>query len=145
MGKKIRIHGDFHLGQVLCVENDLCFLDFEGEASRTLAEKRRKYSPLRDVAGMLRSFDYAVHVAARNAGKEPEGCEALHARLSSLYLETYYAGMESSGLLPSDMAARDALLRLFVLEKAVYELDYELNNRPDWAEIPLRGLSALAS
>ncbi len=143
LGSKIRIHGDFHLGQILCCGNEgteIKFIDFEGEPSRPLAEKRRKQSPLRDVAGMLRSFHYAAHVAAPSPEKfDP----ALPETLGALFLEAYYEIISASDLLPTDALMRDALLDFFVLEKAVYELHYELNNRPDWAEIPLRGLRAL--
>ncbi len=139
-GMKIRVHGDFHLGQILCVGKDFRILDFEGETARAFAEKRRKHSPLRDVAGMLRSFHYAIHVAARTSKPNSARAENLQAKLSSLYLDAYFSAMANTQLLPENPGVRDALLHLFVLEKAVYELDYELNNRPDWVGIPLRGL-----
>jgi trehalose synthase-fused probable maltokinase len=146
LGRKIRVHGDYHLGQVLRGKDSLWILDFEGEPSRDAKERRQKHSPLRDAAGMLRSFHYAAHAAARAAPNPPdmERVEALYRGLCGPFLEAYYAALSGSNLLPRNPADRDALLRLFQLEKAGYELFYELNNRPAWAGIPLRGLCALA-
>ncbi len=146
-GPRTRVHGDYHLGQVLLVENDFMIADFEGEPSRTPAERREKISPLKDVAGMLRSFDYALHAALLQADTEwPES----HAGLELLglswreaawraFVDGYDATARAAGLAsPHDEA--HGLLELFLLEKALYELAYEVDNRPDWARIPLRGL-----
>ena len=150
-GARIRCHGDFHLGQVLIAEADVVILDFEGEPARPLAERRQKTSPLRDVAGMLRSFSYAAQTGLGVATHtRPEDAERLSpwARMwelwvGSAFLGAYRAAIDPSGLLPGNENDLDALLRAFVLDKALYELAYELNNRPDWVHIPLRGLLAL--
>jgi trehalose synthase-fused probable maltokinase len=135
-GRVIRHHGDFHLGQTLWAEGDWVLLDFEGEPARSLTERRRKRSPLRDVAGMLRSFAYAASAARILRGVEvPAGWEQ---RARAEYLEGYRTTIEQS-LVPSG-GAMDKLLKVFELEKAVYELRYELNNRPDWVSIPVAGI-----
>jgi trehalose synthase-fused probable maltokinase len=138
-GKTIRTHGDLHLGQTLWAQErgDWVIIDFEGEPARSLAERRRKRSPLRDVAGMLRSFAYAVSAVEIIRGSAaPEGWEA-RARDEFLngYLET-----ADPALLPAGDAAFNRLLTVFELEKAVYELRYELNNRPEWVHIPVAGI-----
>ena len=138
-GKTIRTHGDLHLGQTLWAQErgDWVIIDFEGEPARSLAERRRKRSPLRDVAGMLRSFAYAVSAVEIIRGSAaPEGWEA-RARDEFLngYLET-----ADPALLPAGDAAFNRLLTVFELEKAVYELRYELNNRPEWIHIPVAGI-----
>jgi maltose alpha-D-glucosyltransferase/alpha-amylase len=149
VGSRIRIHGDYHLGQVLWAEGDFYILDFEGEPARPLDERRRKESPLKDVAGMLRSFSYAAHAAlfAHSAGRggEYERTERW-ARVwerwtSAAFLKGYLAAAGAPPFLPADPVERAARLDLFLLDKALYELNYELNSRPDWARIPLRGLS----
>jgi trehalose synthase-fused probable maltokinase len=140
IGKLIRTHGDFHLGQTLWSEDDWVILDFEGEPARPLPVRRRKRSPLRDVAGMLRSFAYAVSAAELLRGVEaPPGWEE-RARENFLagYLDT-----ADHGLLPSGQEAINRLLAVFELEKAVYELRYELDNRPDWVRIPVAGIQRL--
>jgi trehalose synthase-fused probable maltokinase len=135
-GRVIRHHGDFHLGQTLWAGNDWVILDFEGEPARSLPERRRKRSPLRDVAGMLRSFAYAASAAEVLRGvKAPSDWEA---RAREEFLEGYRDTVDQS-LVPSG-ASMDKLLRVFELEKAVYELRYELNNRPDWLRIPVAGI-----
>jgi maltokinase len=138
-GRVIRHHGDYHLGQVLWAEEDWVVIDFEGEPARGLTERRRKRSPLRDVAGMLRSFAYAASASELERGvKPPEGWEE-NARAE--FLAGYSAEVDSS-IVPSGQAfAR--LLTLFELEKAVYELRYELDNRPDWVRIPVAGIARL--
>jgi trehalose synthase-fused probable maltokinase len=138
-GAKIRHHGDLHLGQVLCVRPDaFVFLDFEGEPLRPLAERRRKHSALRDVAGMVRSFAYAAATAGADA---PQRAEAWRQAATAAYLRAY--GLHRPApYLPPTAAACDALLDLFVLEKAFYELRYELNHRPGWVGIPARGILA---
>ena len=136
-GKLIRTHGDFHLGQTLFAEEDWVILDFEGEPARPLPERRRKRSPLRDVAGMLRSFAYAVSaVEILRGAVAPDGWES---RAREEFLAGYHETVDPS-LLPSGQAAVDRLLTVFELEKSVYELRYELNNRPDWVHIPVAGI-----
>ena len=136
IGRVIRHHGDFHLGQTLYSDGEWVILDFEGEPARTLPERRRKRSPLRDVAGMLRSFAYAATASAILRGREPpDGWEA---RARHEFLEGYRETIDHA-LIPSG-PAMDKLLAVFELEKAVYELRYELNNRPDWVKIPAAGI-----
>ncbi len=139
-GRVIRIHGDYHLGQTLVAGNDWVILDFEGEPARTLAERRRKRSPLRDVAGMLRSFAYAATAVALTPGADlPADWEE---RARQRFLERYLETVDRA-LLPAGEAAIDRLLAVFELEKAVYELRYELDNRPDWVRIPVAGIERL--
>jgi maltokinase len=138
-GKTIRTHGDLHLGQTLWSQDtaDWVIIDFEGEPARTLAERRRKRSPLRDVAGMLRSFGYAVSaVVILRGATAPEGWES---RAREEFLKGYHETVDQS-LLPAGEAAFARLLTVFELEKAVYELRYELNNRPEWIHIPVAGI-----
>lgn len=152
-----RTHGDYHLGQVLYTGADFVIIDFEGEPARPLPERRRKRSPLQDVAGMLRSFHYAAYKGlfeAQNGATAEVSGEALEpwARcwsfyVSSAFLASYFAvaGMPflsepGSSPEPPDPRELAALLDVHLLEKAIYELDYELNNRPDWVRIPLRGI-----
>jgi maltose alpha-D-glucosyltransferase/alpha-amylase len=144
---KIRHHGDLHLGQVLLQRNDVVFVDFEGEPARPLAERRAKHSPLRDVAGMLRSFVYARHAAVRRVPKESGDDRERWERMLSdweratreTYLHAYDLVARDASLYDGIEANRD-LLELFELEKALYELRYEIANRPDWASIPLSDL-----
>jgi len=138
-GRVIRVHGDFHLGQTLWDGDDWVILDFEGEPARSLPERRRKRSPLRDVAGMLGSFGYAASAAeVLRDTKAPADWED---RARDEFLVGYRATVDRS-LVPSG-AAMDKLLKVFELEKAVYELRYELNNRPDWVRIPVLGLARM--
>ena len=140
-GKVIRHHGDYHLGQVMhTADEDWVVLDFEGEPARTLIERRRKRSPLRDVAGMLRSFAYAATASELLHGAAaPEGWEQ---SVREAYLDGYIEETDQS-LLPPGRAAVERLLAVFELEKAVYELRYELDNRPDWVKIPVAGITRL--
>jgi maltokinase len=139
-GRAIRTHGDYHLGQTLVVDDDWVILDFEGEPARPLMERRRKRSPLRDVAGMLRSFAYAATASALARGVEaPEGWEA---RARERFLDGYQETVDST-LLPTGQLGIERLLSVFELEKAVYELRYELDNRPDWVGIPVAGIQRL--
>ena len=147
---KTRYHGDYHLGQVLLASNDFILIDFEGEPERPFAERRRKHSPLRDVAGMLRSFNYARWSALARAcpsGEEDAALASLAAAWESAargaFLAAWTEGTRDSGLYA---ASADALRlgALFELEKALYELRYEICNRPAWTRIPLRGVLALA-
>jgi len=138
-GKQIRTHGDLHLGQTLWAQetDDWVIIDFEGEPARSLAERRRKRSPLRDVAGMLRSFAYVVSaVEILRGSAAPDGWER---RAREEFLRGYMQTADP-GLLPAGEAAFARLLTVFELEKAVYELRYELNNRPDWIHIPVAGI-----
>lgn len=146
-GLKTRYHGDYHLGQVLLVQNDFVIIDFEGEPARSFAERRQKHSPLRDVAGMLRSFNYAAYTALAHVVLEPplaygdQGAlmRTWEATASSAFLQAYAEAAAGAGLWASwDQAQR--WLQLLTLEKALYELRYEINNRPGWIHVPLRGL-----
>jgi len=140
LGRLIRHHGDYHLGQVLWTEaDDWVVLDFEGEPARPLRERRHKRSPLRDVAGMLRSFSYAASASALEHGIEPPtGWEG---RARSEFLAGYLA--EANPTIIPDGSALDRRLRLFELEKALYELHYELGHRPDWVRVPVAGILQL--
>jgi trehalose synthase-fused probable maltokinase len=139
-GKLIRHHGDLHLGQTMRTPDRWVVLDFEGEPARPLIERRRKRSPLRDVAGMLRSFAYAASAASILHGAAvPDGWEdAARQR----FLDGYSSEVDAA-LLPASEAGIRQLLAIFELEKAVYELRYELNNRPDWVPIPVAGIARL--
>ena len=139
VGRVIRHHGDFHLGQALHTPRGWILIDFEGEPARSLPERRRKRSPLRDVAGMLRSFAYVASAAPMLRGVAPAPDWEERARES--FLDGYRATVDPS-LIPSG-TAMDKLLQVFELEKAVYELRYELNNRPDWLPIPVAGIVRL--
>ncbi len=139
-GRLIRHHGDYHLGQTMLRDAGWIILDFEGEPARSLLERRRKRSPLRDVAGMLRSFAYAASASQVLRGvPAPEGWED-DAR--EAFLTSYLEAVEPT-LLPAGRPAIEKLLAIFELEKAVYELSYELNNRPDWVSIPVAGIARL--
>jgi len=139
-GRVIRHHGDLHLGQTLYADDDWLLLDFEGEPARSLAERRRKRSPLRDVAGMLRSFAYAASAVELQRGTPaPDGWEE---RAREAFLDGYSKTVDPA-LLPPGQSATEQLLAIFELEKAVYELRYELNNRPDWVRIPVAGILRL--
>jgi maltokinase len=139
-GRLIRTHGDLHLGQTLHVPGGWLIIDFEGEPARPLFERRQKNSPLRDVAGMLRSFAYAASASAIQRSLPAPGDFERRARES--FLERYLTEIDSA-LLPSGAAAIRNLLSIFELEKAVYELRYELDNRPDWLPIPVAGIIRL--
>jgi maltose alpha-D-glucosyltransferase/alpha-amylase len=144
-GRKIRHHGDFHLGQVLIAKEDAYILDFEGEPRRTLEERRAKAPPARDVAGFLRSLDYAASAALERAPDLTPDARASLAgpvrgwgeRLSEAYWECYREALGASQLWPENEEDRRALLDVFLLEKALYEIEYELTNRPAWAHIPM--------
>jgi trehalose synthase-fused probable maltokinase len=139
VGRVIRTHGDYHLGQAIWNGDSWVILDFEGEPARSVVERRRKRSPLRDVAGMLRSFAYAASAAELERGVEPpEGWEE---RARDAFLSGYLAEVDAN-LIPSG-SSFDRLLSVFELEKAVYELRYELDNRPDWVRIPVAGILRL--
>ena len=138
VGRVIRHHGDYHLGQALWTKDeDWLILDFEGEPARSVPDRRRKRSPLRDVAGMLRSFAYAASASVIQRGVEPP--EDWEEQCRSSFLEGYLATVDAA-LLPPDRKSIERLLTVFELEKAVYELRYELGNRPDWVSIPVAGI-----
>jgi len=147
-GMKTRIHGDFHLGQVLISKDDVVIIDFEGEPGRTLSERREKSSPLRDAAGMLRSLDYAASAAvdrfATRKGEMPERVLAAATgwrnRASSDFLDAYVEAMQGTAEYPEHERAAAGLLDLFLLQKAFYEIAYEAANRPAWVQIPLRNV-----
>ncbi len=153
-GRRIRVHGDFHLGQVIFTGKDFQIIDFEGEPDRALGERRIKRSPLRDVGGMVRSFDYASRAVLRDLPEhglisDVQDPQALRlARfwpewVSVEYLNGYLGTPGVPPLLPRDQDSRRHLLDLFILEKALYELRYEIHNRPEWARIPLTGILGL--
>jgi maltose alpha-D-glucosyltransferase/alpha-amylase len=144
-----RIHGDYHLGQVLLGEEDYTIVDFEGEPTRSIEERRRHQSPMKDVAGMLRSFHYAAGAGliARGATAAPAGLERLgtwarwwQAWTTASFLTSYRETAAGAPFLPSDRGALSALLDVFLIEKALYEIRYELGHRPAWLPIPMRGL-----
>jgi maltose alpha-D-glucosyltransferase/alpha-amylase len=147
-GMKTRIHGDYHLGQVLAAGDDVIIIDFEGEPQRDVHERRQKSSPLRDVAGMLRSFDYAAWSAldqVRGRRGSVDDRVRRHAfqwreRASQRFLDEYWAHATRGALLPEDSATRRGMLELFLFQKAFYEVGYEAANRPAWLSIPVRGL-----
>ena len=153
VGLKTRLHGDLHLGQVLLQRDDFLIIDFEGEPQRPLAERRAKHSALRDVAGMLRSLDYARHAALNQVAKTPPETERLVGpsrewlqRARNAFLSAY-SQVAIAGGLYADAAEFEAALsvvRVFEIEKALYELRYELNNRPEWVGVPSTGIAELA-
>jgi maltose alpha-D-glucosyltransferase/alpha-amylase len=149
---RIRTHGDYHLGQVLYTGRDFVIIDFEGEPARPLSARRIKLSPLRDVAGMLRSFHYASYAAlfGQVSGIRPEDFPALepwahfwYTWVSVAFLKAYLSAAQEKPFLPRDPSEIQVLLDAYLLEKAIYELGYELNNRPDWVKVPLQGLLQL--
>lgn len=145
---KIRIHGDYHLGQVLYTGKDFVITDFEGEPARSFSERRLKRSPLRDVAGMIRSFHYAAYgslfldnqIRQEDYPKLMPFVEQWYHYMSGFFMEAYLETVKGSSFIPKEKADLEILMTTFLLEKAVYELNYELNNRPDWVIIPLRGI-----
>ncbi|MBM3939643.1 MAG: maltose alpha-D-glucosyltransferase [SAR202 cluster bacterium] len=150
---RMRIHGDYHLGQLLFTGRDFMIIDFEGEPGRPVSERRLKRSPLRDIAGMVRSFDYAAQTTLRSQGPavlrpedvgkaEPWATEWAK-WAATVFVKSYLETVQPAHLLPEDPARLKVLLDDFVLSKALYEVSYELNNRPDWVEVPLRGVLAM--
>ncbi len=148
---KIRVHGDYHLGQVLRTGDDYVILDFEGEPAKPLSERVRKVSPLKDVVGMIRSFDYAAFAALFGfAGDRREVFDRLgpwaktwRLWVSATFLKAYLETAKGASFLPSEPTRIGGLLDALTLDKALYELQYELNNRPDWVRIPLQGVLGL--
>jgi len=152
--KRIRIHGDYHLGQVLFTGRDFVIIDFEGEPARPISERRIKRSPLVDVAGMLRSFDYAAQTVLHQSLKQGATPDDQRARpveainywtrwVEAAYLSAYFRRADSNGLLPKTPEHRRLLTTSYLLEKGAYEIQYEINNRPEWVSIPIRGLLRL--
>jgi maltose alpha-D-glucosyltransferase/alpha-amylase len=147
---RTRVHGDLHLGQVLYAGGDFVFIDFEGEPARSLVERRRKRSPLRDVAGMLRSFHYAASAALRSDRVRTQDEATLEPWagawvdwVSAAWLDAWLETSAEAPFVPRDRAHLERMLHFYLLEKGVYEVRYELNNRPEWLGIPLRGLLEL--
>jgi maltose alpha-D-glucosyltransferase/alpha-amylase len=144
---RIRVHGDYHLGQVLYTGHDFVIIDFEGEPTRTLYERRLKRLALRDVAGMLRSFHYASQAALKAAQVPPEALARVQLWLrfwvesvSATFLRGYLSTAGAASFVPQSPDDLEMQLKTMLLEKALYELRYELNMRPDWVRIPLRGI-----
>ena len=148
---KIRIHGNYHLGQVLFTGNDFIIIDFEGESARSISERRLKRSPLRDVAGMIRSFHYLTYSAllSKKTYTETEirdlepWAEAWYKCVSGVFLKSYFQMVKTASIIPGNLGDLNLLLDAFLMEKAIYEIGYELNNRTDWVRIPLRGIKSL--
>lgn len=148
---KIRIHGDYHLGQALFTGKDFVILDFEGEPARSYSERRLKRSPLRDVAGMIRSFHYAAYgglfqntrLRKEDITKLTPFAEQWYHYVSGLFVRSYLETVKGSSFIPQNKEDLEVMLQTYLLEKAVYELNYELNNRPDWLIIPLRGIKTI--
>jgi maltose alpha-D-glucosyltransferase/alpha-amylase len=151
---RIRVHGDYHLGQVLYTGKDFLIIDFEGEPARSLGERRLKRSPLSDVAGMIRSFHYAAHAAlleqtergtlpAETAASTASWAQYWFHWVSIIFLRAYTQTAAQASFLPQTQDERRIVTDVYLLEKAVYELGYELNNRPNWLSIPLHGIRQL--
>ncbi len=148
---KIRIHGDYHLGQVLFTGKDFIIIDFEGEPLRATSERRLKYSSFRDVAGLMRSYHYAVYNGLfRQASVRKEDIERLedwaepwYRSVSGVFLTAYLETVNGAAFVPTDKDELQILLNVFYVDKALYELGYELNNRPDWIIIPLKGIKMI--
>ena len=144
---KIRIHGDYHLGQLLYTGKDFVILDFEGEPARALSERKLKRSALRDVAGMMRSFQYAAYSALWQPAMRTEDVPFLerwadlwYRQISSVFLQSYLKTTANAIFIPQNSDDLQIMLEAYLLDKAVYEIGYELNNRPDWVVIPIRGI-----
>jgi maltose alpha-D-glucosyltransferase/alpha-amylase len=152
-GMNIRHHGDFHLGQMLIVKDDIFIIDFEGEPRRTLAERRRKAPAARDAAGLIRSIDYSATAALERAlkmapdedGKLSAALVEWRDRSAATFLGAYREVMTDQRLWPADPDAARRMLDFFLLEKAIYEIEYELAYRPDWLRVPLTGMLRILS
>jgi len=146
---RTRIHGDYHLGQVLATENDLVIIDFEGEPESTISERKIKHSPLKDVAGMIRSYHYAVSAKLYNSAETSEidelqlqrAADRWYKLIKDTYLEEYLSDFGNTHPLFKDNNEINYLLLFHLLEKAVYEIGYEVNYRPSWVKIPLKGIA----
>ncbi|HEV2675625.1 MAG TPA: maltose alpha-D-glucosyltransferase [Aliidongia sp.] len=145
---KTRLHGDYHLGQVLVAQNDFAIIDFEGEPKKSTEERRRKHTPLKDVAGMIRSIDYAAAAAVRAATDLPSVdsaaletmCRDWRDRSITAFMSAYRSTIEGAACWPADAAGARALIELMLIDKALYEIGYELANRPAWLGIPIQGI-----
>ncbi|MGB0128703.1 MAG: maltose alpha-D-glucosyltransferase [Rhodocyclaceae bacterium] len=150
---RTRFHGDLHLGQILLADNDFMITDFEGEPTRSFAERRAKHSPLKDVAGILRSFNYAAHSALKHVTAEQQGDLATlrpvalgwEEETRAAFLGGYTEGVGTAVSMPADDESAQRLLDILVIEKALYEVRYELEHRPAWLDIPLTGLLQVVS
>ncbi|MCF7935290.1 MAG: maltose alpha-D-glucosyltransferase [Synergistales bacterium] len=150
---KIRIHGDYHLGQVLFTGKDFVIIDFEGEPARPVSERRLKRSPFRDIAGMIRSFHYASQTVllkrqsmlAVESDELQRWASQWYRLAGAIFLDAYLETADRSIFIPDDKNSLAVLLDAFILEKAVYEVGYEMNNRPDWLAVPLKGIGQLLS
>ncbi|ACD91401.1 trehalose synthase [Chlorobium limicola DSM 245] len=149
---KVRIHGDYHLGQVLSTGNDVVIIDFEGEPSRPISERKIKRSVFRDVAGMMRSFDYAAFnvllqanpvIRQEDVARLEPWAERWSYYVGQHFVDSYFSAAKGHEIVPEEASQREHLLRGYLMNKAVYELNYELNNRPEWATIPMRGILKL--
>ncbi len=148
-GERLRVHGDYHLGQILVKDDDFYILDFEGEPESTIRDRKVKQPPLKDVAGLFRSFHYAIYATIFNNSEKYrqeqtqlfEAGEILYQYLIGLFLGTYVVEIQNANINIGYQQERIFLLKYSLLEKAVYELGYELNSRPRWAVIPLKGIS----
>lgn len=143
---KIRVHGDFHLGQVLKTDEEFIILDFEGEPARQLEERRAKQCALKDVAGMLRSFNYAACAARREGSRDAQEDERITTLWERLVTDAFWSGYTAiarpgqASFMPGTHVGAQTVLRVFELDKTIYEIGYELNNRPDWLDIPLNSI-----
>jgi maltose alpha-D-glucosyltransferase/alpha-amylase len=145
---RTRVHGDYHLGQVLRSHDDFVIIDFEGEPSRSMSERREKHSPLKDVAGMLRSLDYAVATATQEVeAARADSLRAAGTRMEQAFLDGYVAGVADGPdwILPAEAESFGSALDLYIIEKALYETRYELDNRPAWIGIPFGALERIAA
>lgn len=150
-GERIRVHGDYHLGQVLVNERDFYVIDFEGEPESTIRDRKVKQPPLKDVAGMFRSFNYSIYASIfnyqdehkRNIQEHFELAELLYDQMVGVFLYTYIDYVQSHNLNIGYRKEIEFLLHYCLLEKAIYELGYELNSRPRWAIIPLKGIASI--
>jgi len=144
---KIRHHGDFHLGQMLIAKDDVSIIDFQGEPRRSIADRRRKAAAARDVAGLIRSIDYSATAALERSlksapdehGKLAQALEGWREQSVSAFLSAYRSSLNDTRLWPRSPQDADRLLDFFLLEKAFYEIEYELAHRPDWLRVPLAG------
>jgi maltose alpha-D-glucosyltransferase/alpha-amylase len=145
---KIRTHGDFHLGQVLIAKDDVFIIDFEGEPNRTIAQRRQKAPAARDVAGLVRSIDYsttaayerALRTAPDESGRLARALGVWRDRSSATFVEAYREAMTDARLWPQAAEESARLLDFFLVEKALYEIEYELSHRPQWVRVPLAGI-----
>jgi maltose alpha-D-glucosyltransferase/alpha-amylase len=149
----IRHHGDFHLGQMLVARDDIFIIDFEGEPNRPHAERRLKAPAARDVAGLIRSIDYSVGAAFERAAASTSGQDgplaasltAWCANATAAFLGAYWQTVRNANIWPRERAAADGMLKFFLVEKAFYEVEYELAYRPHWLRIPLSGIVRILS